>query len=579
MADQDDDFQVRPGRIGADHRAARKAQRFVAQVSQAVQAAGGRGRMRRSANTSGGRGRGRAWRLAALTTSARRVVIKARVVRQFGTRFRAAGLARHLRYLQREGVTKSGDPARMFDAVGDEADGAGFAKRCEDDRHHFRFIVSPEDACEMADLRAFTRELMDQAAEDLGVRLDWVAVDHWNTDNPHVHVLLRGVSDDGADLVIDKAYISRGLRERAERLVELELGPRRAEEVERALLREVSAERLTPLDKALRGMASEPDAVVDLRPGDPAIGEDLRSALVGRLSKLADLGLAACRTPGVWTLAPDLEPTLRDLAVRGDLIKTLHQAMAREGREVSPERLVLSAERPSHEVTGRLVERGLHDELQGSAYAVVDGLDGRLHHLRFETLEATGDAAPGAVVALRTWTEPSGRTRHGLTTHSDLPLAEQIQAHGATWLDRQLVAREPAARADGFGAEVTSALSARQAVLVERGHASLAGGSPRPVAGLLETLREGELTRTRQALALETGQTPRLPQEGDTVAGVYRRRLDLASGRFAMIDDGLGFSLVPWRPSLERHRGQTVSGAVVGGGVDWSLGRARGPSL
>ncbi|NQE65543.1 DUF3363 domain-containing protein [Caulobacter sp. RHG1] len=579
MADQDDDFQVRPGRIGRDRRAARSAQRFVAQVSQAVQAAGGRSQIRRATRTSGGRGRGRAWRLAALTTPARRAVIKARVVRQFGTRFRAASLARHLRYLQREGVTKSGEPAQMFDAAGDQANAAGFAKRCEDDRHHFRFIVSPEDAGEMADLRAFTRELMDQAAEDLGVRLDWVAIDHWNTDNPHVHVLLRGVSEDGADLVIDKAYISRGLRERAERLVELELGPRRTEEIERALLREVSAERLTHLDKALRGMATEPDALVDLRPGDPAIGEDLRSALVGRLSKLTDLGLATRRTSGVWTLAPDLEPTLRDLALRGDLIKTLHQAMAREGREVSAERLVLTGEPPPHGVTGRLVERGLHDELQGSAYAVVDGLDGRLHHLRFETLEATGDAAPGAVVALRTWTEASGRARHGLTTHSDLPLAAQIQADGATWLDRQLVAREPAARADGFGAEVTSALTARQAVLVERGHASTVDGTTRHAPKLLETLREVELTRTRQALALETGQTPRIPQEGDTVAGVYRRRLDLASGRFAMIDDGLGFSLVPWRPSLERHRGQAISGAVAGGGIDWSLGRARGPGL
>src|SRR3546814_5011609 len=86
--------------------------------------------------------------------------------------------------------------------------GDAFAARCEEDRHHFRFIVSPEDAGDMADLRAFTRELMDDVARDLGTDLDWVAVDHWNTDNPHIHVLLRGKADDGTDLVkIGRAHV------------------------------------------------------------------------------------------------------------------------------------------------------------------------------------------------------------------------------------------------------------------------------------------------------------------------------------------------------------------------------------
>ena len=107
----------------------------------------------------------------------------------------------------------------MFDALSDEVDGDAFAARCEDDRHHFRFIVSPEDASEMADLRAFTRELLEDMASDLDTSLDWVAVDHWNTDNPHVHVLVRGVASDGRDLVIDRSYISEGMRARAQERV------------------------------------------------------------------------------------------------------------------------------------------------------------------------------------------------------------------------------------------------------------------------------------------------------------------------------------------------------------------------
>jgi len=117
----------------------------------------------------------------------------------------------------------------------DAADERAFAERCRDDRHHFRFIVSPEDAAKLHSLRTFTRELMADAERDLGTRLDWVAVDHWNTDNPHVHVLIRGRADDGKDLVISRDYISRGVRHRAAERVTLELGPRSEHEIRSAL--------------------------------------------------------------------------------------------------------------------------------------------------------------------------------------------------------------------------------------------------------------------------------------------------------------------------------------------------------
>ena len=82
----------------------------------------------------------------------------------------------------------------MFDVRTDAADGRAFAARCAKDRHDFRFIISPEDAPGMQDLREFTRELMVGTERDLGTELDWVAID---TDNPHVHVLIRGRADGG----------------------------------------------------------------------------------------------------------------------------------------------------------------------------------------------------------------------------------------------------------------------------------------------------------------------------------------------------------------------------------------------
>jgi hypothetical protein len=96
---------------------------------------------------------------------------------------------------------------------------------------------------------------------------------------------------------------------------------------------------------------------------------------------------------------------------------------------------------------------------------------------------------------------------------------------------------------------------------------------------LLDTLRRRELEATAARISSNAGLPYHPATQGETVAGVYRRRLDLASGRFAMIDDGLGFSLVPWSPSLERHLGRQVSGIAHASRIEWSLGRARGPNI
>jgi type IV secretory pathway VirD2 relaxase len=187
----------------------------------------------------------------------------ARIARHQGKRFRSAPLAKHIAYLKREGVTPDGGDARMFDAGPDDADTKAFAERCEEDRHHFRFMVSPEDAGQMADLRGFTRELMKDAERDLGTRLDWIAVDHWNTDNPHIHLLVRGRADDGQDLVISRDYVSQGFRGRAAERVTLELGPRTEHEIRAGLKKEVEAERWTSLDRSLRDISDEGGGVAD----------------------------------------------------------------------------------------------------------------------------------------------------------------------------------------------------------------------------------------------------------------------------------------------------------------------------
>ncbi len=573
---RENEFRPRVGRSrdkGAG--AVPKARGFVGEVLSASKRSGlgtldlgSRGRAGRF-----GRGGGRAisGRLAS-----RRVVIKTRIIQHKGSRYRAAPMKMHLSYLRRQGATRDGGRAEMFDCDG-VADHDAFAKRIEDDRHHFRFMVSPEDAAKLADLRTTTRELMARAERELGARLDWVAIDHWNTDNPHVHVLVRGVADDGRDLVINPEFLKHGFREMAQALVSLELGPRSEAEIAASLDREMTADRWTHLDRRLREVANDTGGV-DLRPDGTRQGPG-EARLIGRAQYLERLGLAQFQGPGQWRLVDDLEPRLRDLAQRGDIIKTLHASLRGQDRDLNA--IVIQGRDLEAPVFGKLADRGLHDEVTGHAYVVVDAVDGRTHHFRFGDLAQTGDTPIGGLVEIRSRRLDDGGSWVELVHRSDLSLDAQVKASGATWLDRQMVAREPQVLAQaGFGLEAREALEQRRAHLESSGLASRQAGGLAPVRNLLATLRERELSRVAANIQAETGATLIEAGKGDLVAGVYSRRIDLSSGRFAMIEDGLGFQLVPWTRSLDAKLGQEVRGTMTPtGGMDWSLGKKRGLGL
>ncbi|HEY7270773.1 MAG TPA: DUF3363 domain-containing protein, partial [Dehalococcoidia bacterium] len=247
------------------------------------------------------------------------------------------------------------------------------------------------------------------------------------------------------------------------------------------------------------------------------------------------------------------------------------------GREPDVTGFALHGDQPAEPVLGRLVARGLHDELQGSAYVIIDGVDGRTHHLTFRDLELTGDARPGAIVESRSYEDGAGRRRLSLATRSDLPIEAQITAPGATWIDRQLLAKDSSLSGGRFGAEVREAMDGRVDHLVEDGLARRQGQRIVFARDLIDTLRRRDLEEAAAKLSAETGLAYRPSAEGEHVSGVYRHRVTLSSGRFAMLDDGMGFQLVPWRPALEQQLGRQVTGVMVPGGtVDWRFGRKQG---
>lgn len=363
----------------------------------------------------------------------------------------------------------------------------------------------------------------------------------------------------GADLVIARDYISHGLRSRAEDLVSLELGPRAEHEIEMALRQDVTAERWTRLDAELQRHADDL-GVVDLRPEAGAthdLGQNAThcALLTGRAQTLERMGLATPEGSGCWALTPGMADTLHEMGARGDIIRTMHRAMTERSRYrgMSPGDYVISGRDQPVALTGRLLERGLHNELTGEAYAVIDATDGRVHHVRFPGVEAFRDAPPnGGIVEIRTTT---GRTSWKdylvLSARSDLDLAAQVKAPGATWLDHRLVERQPMNLArTGFGAEVRQAMQERTRHLAERGLASFQqDGSARYQRNLLATLRQQELDQVGAKLAKESGLAYERSIPGNFVTGQYVKRLNLSAGRFAMIDNGLGFQLVPWAPT------------------------------
>ena len=204
-------------------------------------------------------------------------------------------------------------------------------------------------------------------------------------------------------------------------------------------------------------------------------------------------------------MKPGLERALRNLGIRGDIIKTMHRAVSAADREPDVAGFALHGQEANQPVLGRLVERGLHDELKGSAYAIIDGVDGRTHHLLFADLEMTGDAKPGAIVEARFYDDAGGGKRQSLATRSEVTVETQVAAPGATWIDRRLLAKDFALSSGGFGGEVHEAMDRRIDYLVEQDLARQQGPRVIFARDLLTTLRRRDLAATAANLSADTG--------------------------------------------------------------------------
>lgn len=596
-------------------------------------------------------------RISGMRVRSRRVMVKARVVKLAGANATGAAQA-HLRYLQRDGVTREGEHGRFYSTFNDDVDGKAFLERGQHDRHQFRFIVSPEDGASFDTLRSFTRELVAKMEQDLGTTLDWVAVDHFDTGHPHTHLLVRGATEDGKVLNIAGDYIARGIRGRASEIMTRWLGPQSELEVREQLSQEIGAERLTKLDRDI--LARAEDHVVDLRQPARWDGDgSYQQLLISRARELERMGLAEREGPLAWQLAPAMEETLADLGRRGDIIRTMHRVMTAAKLDRRPELYVIDrAEADSTPVVGKVIHRGAADDHHDRRYLVVDGIDGRTHYVnvgrdvdktpagcvvRIErrqpeirkadlTIEQIAQAHGGVysedihlahdlsatdeyvqahvrrLEALRrggiaverqpdgSWTVPSnyldqaiGHEQRAARTApvriqmlARQALEREATANAPSWLDRQLRGEDALEIArHGHGAEVRQAMVRRQKWLLEQGLAEQRGDKILYRSDMDQRLRRAELSIAAARLSRELGLDFAEPVPGERISGVCRRRINLSSGSFAVVENSREFTLVPWRPVLERQLGREVSGIMrSSGSISWTFSRERqGPEI
>ena len=571
-----DDFEPKLGRI-RDPRARtnlRTTKRFLEHAAKS-----GAGLMRQRSHILPGTRRcgmapGVLARAGLIAPGSRRVIVRARYARQ---RRGDLGAARaHLRYIQRDGVTREGEPGRLYDVHGDDADMGAFLDRSKGDPHQFRFIVSVEDSPRLRDLKPFVRDLMRQMEQDLDTKLDWVAVDHFNTGHPHTHIVIRGRDDCGRDLVMARDYIGHGIRARAQSLVTLELGPETEMERLQKLMNEVAHEHFTRLDRDLLGQARENILVV----GTGAEHDPARQTMrVGRLKTLERMGFASERQPGVWMLDAELEPKLRRLGERADTYKMMQRALAELGIDRGGAQLALFERgRRLTPVAGKVLTVGLVDEITDRHYVIVDGADGRVHYAELGRLNPNDVPHRGMVVSLASDSlhgRPKSVVRLKVLSHVELGALPTYD--GPTWLDRSLIDKQRISVAvTGFGAELEKALQDRRRWLADKALAELRpSGEWVPKPRMMDTLTAREHARIVQDLSRQLN-TTYVPHElGSRISGVYEWAITTPSVKLAVIRQNDTYTLTPWRAALEPMRGQAVTAVISPNRVSWSLDRGR----
>jgi type IV secretory pathway VirD2 relaxase len=517
---------------------------------------------------------------ALYVSTSQRVVVKAFVSRHVltGTPRGGSALSKHLHYLVRDGVGYEGQSPEIFDArsdhdsarldgyekaleIGSAANGQGrgtpyaqgldqdldstsgvtpplsadtsLMDQCaswERDRHHFRFIVSPEHGDRIKDMPAYTRAVMADVAADLKEpNLQWVGICHYDTDQPHAHIVVRGKRANGRDLVIPRRYIAYGMRNRAQEQATVVLGEISRTQAEKDLFARTMSDRWTDIDAKLTRVAQHHGGIFPNQELDRT--DTYGSVMRGRARHLEALGLATRTSEGL-VLAGEMRQKLDGLAIKlGDeKFDIWHEAVRAKGKD-GPAK-----------VAEKVVE------------AEVLKID--IEAARPESVHEAKPARQAQQTQVHIEASPPEPQVN--------PYDDQITARYLTKLDITLEQRGQSIakgeRPTYYAKPVEEALEARGEILVREGLAVDHGAHVSIKPEGWNQLRQADLAR---AVSEQLGlSTDRLGQVHRCDEGRIVGHVSTALGQFTIADRGVGLVAFKSTPGLELSVGLELGGGL-----------------
>lgn len=459
----------------------------------------------------------------AANSYSRRVIVKSLIVSKASLKTNksmARVIEDHLVYLQREGVGKNGKVPDLFSNHNRIIEPKVFAERLADDRHHFRIILSPENGQDL-NLKLYAQEVVKQMEVDLETSLEWVGVEHHNTDNPHVHLLIRGKDDLGNDLIIRPNYISHGLRARAQEIATLELGPRSEREIALSVNRMLKQDRVIQLDKIIAS-STELNQVSIAHLSGKATYEEQRM-IVKRLEYLKTIGLAQSidSKKGLYKVKENFVEILKDLEAQNDIYKRISRFGLMEVKQFDSNNGLL---------VGKVLDKGLSDELKNKYYLMLDGADGNKWYIDLKENDIGKDLESGD------WIKLEGDKVSILAKHS---IAKDMEELKPTWADKMLLFPKSKGLVSpvGVGFELNSALEQRKAYHMKNNMAFMKGSRFCIKKGLLNTLEAKEIDFKKGELFSKEGFTFVPVNDRNHIQGKLIKVCELSSGTYGVVKE------------------------------------------
>ncbi len=370
---------------------------------------------RTGSNRGGSPKRGRsAESVKNVPTNARRVVVKTRVIKT-NTSYGKQAAKLHLKYIERDSAGADREEGELFNSESTNENPREWSKKrkewinhTENEPHQFRMILSPEDGHDL-NLTEYTRELMSRVEKDLGKQVKWTAANHYDTDNPHTHLVISGLDKNNKELRIDREYISHGFRNRSRELATQELGVKLSHDIDQTLDNEITKDRFTSLDRTIENKAY--GNAVDLSTYPDAIPErKVRGRLLSRMDALVRFGLAEKTSGTGFILNDNWKQSLHELGDRSDVIKRMHRTIKTDLSKYH----IFDGNSQTKPITGRLVTSGLHHELSDRYYMVIEENNGHAHYVKVDKSLNVSDYKRGSIVRVNsqpdTWLKKSDHT-------------------------------------------------------------------------------------------------------------------------------------------------------------------------